>query len=124
MAAKRLLTIIVPFAAITAIAVLQFQRYRHTDATSNDDEKFVSTYTELAVARELFSGDSDSLVLAQKRIFSQNGTDSSWMLQHIESISDDTGRQLLLWERIVDRLDSLNKKRAPDAISSSNNLRQ
>jgi hypothetical protein len=114
MAAKRLLVIIVLIAAITAIAVLQFQRNRRADSTSNDDDKFVSTYTELAVAREMFTGDLDSLILAYERIFSRNDTDSSWMLQHIESISDDTGRQLLLWERIVGRLDSLKNKHAPD----------
>jgi hypothetical protein len=116
MAAKRLFTIIVLFAAITAIAVLQFQRYRSADPTSNDDDKFVSTYTELAVAREMFASDLDSLMLAYERVFSRNDTDSSWMLQHIESISDDTGRRLLLWERIVGRLDSLKNKHTPDTI--------
>ena len=116
MAAKRLLVIIVLIAAITVIAVLQFQRYRRTDLASNDDEKFVSTYTELAVAREMFTGNPDSLFLAYERIFSRNDTDSSWMLQHIESISDDTGRRLLLWEKIVGRLDSLKNKHTPDTI--------
>ncbi len=116
MAAKRLLVIFVLIAAITVIAVLQFQRYRRADPASNDDDRFVSTYTELAVAREMFARESDSLVLAYERIFSRNGTDSSWMLQHIESISDDTGRRLLLWEKIVGRLDSLKNKHAPDTI--------
>ena len=114
MAAKRLLTIIVLLAAITAIAVIQFQRYRHTGRLSADDERFVSTYTELAVAREMFAGDPDSLASVYERIFLQNGTDSTWMLHHIESISHDTKRRLILWDRIVDRLDSLKRNHLPD----------
>jgi hypothetical protein len=114
MAAKRLLTIIVLLTAITAIAVMQFQRYRYTDRISIDDEKFVSTYAELAVARETFAGDPDSLTSVYERIFSQNGTDSSWMLQHVRNISDDSGRWLLLWDKILGRLDSLKKKKTPD----------
>ena len=114
MAAKRLLTIIVLLAAITAIAVLLFQRYQHTSRLSTDDERFVSTYTELAVAREMFTGDPDSLALVYERIFLQNDTDSVWMLHHIESISDDTKRRLMLWDIIVDRLDSLKRNHLPD----------
>lgn len=117
MAAKRLLIIIALLTAITAIAVIQFQRHRHTDLISIDDEKFVSTYTELAVARETFTGDPDSLLSVYERIFSQNGTDSIWMLQHIQSISDDTGRRLLLWDRIVGRLDSLKENPKRDKMS-------
>lgn len=115
MAAKRLLTSIVILAAITAVAAFQFQRYRHTDRLSADDEKFVSTYTELAVAREMFTGDPDSLASVCKRIFSRNETDSTWMLKHIESFSDDTQRRLMLWDRIVDDLDSLWKNRTSDS---------
>lgn len=116
MAAKRLLTIIIILAAITAIAVLQYQRHRHIDSVTTDDEKFVSTYMELAVARETFAGNPDSLTSVYERIFSQNGTDSIWMLQHIRSISDDTGRRLLLWGRIVDRLDSLKENPIPNKM--------
>ena len=116
MAAKRLLTIIIILVAMTAIAALQYQRHRHTDRVSTDDEKFVSTYTELAVARETIAGNPDSLTSVYERIFSQNGTDSIWMLQHIQSISDDTGRRLLLWDKIVDRLDSLKTNAIPDKM--------
>ena len=115
MAVKRLLTIIVLLATVIAIAFLQFQRYRHTTRLSADDERFVSTYTELAVARVMFTGDPDSLALVYERIFLQNETDSAWMLQHIESISDDTKRRLSLWDRIVERLDSLKKNHIPDS---------
>lgn len=114
MAAKRLLTTIVLLAVVAAIAVLQFQRYRLNSRLSTDDERFVSTYTELAVARVMFTGDPDSLTSVYERIFLQNGTDSAWMLHHIESISDDTKRRLLLWDRIVDRLDSLKRNHLPD----------
>jgi hypothetical protein len=114
MAAKRPLTIIFLLVAITAIAVLQFQRSRRAGRLSADDERFVSTYTELAIAREMFIGDPDSLVSVYERIFLQNGTDSTWMLDHILIISDDTERQLLLWDRIVDRLDSFKRNQLPD----------
>lgn len=114
MAAKRLTITIIILAAITAIAVMQFQRYRHAERLSTDNEKFVSTYTELAVARERFTGDPDSLASVYERIFSQNGTDSVWMMQYIESFSDDAKRRLLLWDRIVDRFDSLKNNHTSD----------
>ena len=70
MAAKRFLTIIIILAAITAIAILQYQRHRHTDSVSTDDEKFVLTYTELAVARETFAGD---IVIRENFLTKWNG---------------------------------------------------
>jgi hypothetical protein len=124
MAAKRLLPIILLLAIVTAIALLQLQRSRRAARLSVEDERFIATYTELAVAREIFSGNSDSLASVYQRIFLQNGTDSTWMLDHIRSMSDDTERKLLLWDRIVDRLDSLKKDSYPKPPLNSNHPRQ
>lgn len=124
MAAKRFSAIIVISVFIAAIAVWQFQRYRHAERLSTDDDKFVSTYTELAVAREMFISDPDSLASAFERIFSQNGTDSNWIRQYIENISDDAKRRVILWDRIVDRLDSLRVDPMPDTTFKFRNPQQ
>ncbi|MEE8417241.1 MAG: hypothetical protein V3S06_01115 [candidate division Zixibacteria bacterium] len=124
MAAKRFSAIIVISVFIAAIAVWQFQRYRHAERLSTDDDKFVSTYTELAVAREMFTSDRDSLATAQERIFSQNGTDSNWIRQYIENISDNPERRVILWDRIVDRLDSLRVNPIPDTTLKFRNPQQ
>ncbi len=124
MAAKRFSAIIVISVFIAAIAVWQFQRYRHAERLSTDDDKFVSTYTELAVAREMFTSDRDSLATAQERIFSQNGTDSNWIRQYIENISDNPKRRVILWDRIVERLDSLRVNPIPDTTLKFRNPQQ
>jgi hypothetical protein len=116
MATRRLVIVAVISAAIVGMAVLQYSRARKAKRAGIEDQMFVRTYVDLAVAGELYKSSPDSFKLVRDRIFSNHGTDSSWMENHVRSLGRDSARRQNLWETIVDSLEKINKGSLPETI--------
>jgi hypothetical protein len=102
---------------IAAAAIVFFWRSKNISSFSIEDDKFVTVYIEMAVASEMAGNNLDSLNLFYERIFNSNGVDSSWMFDYVSKISYDAEKHKLIWDSIVEKLDSLRKNSGPDSVA-------
>ena len=82
---------------------------------SPDDNKFTDVFIEMALAREMAGNDLDSLNVLYTNIFEQYNIDSLWLLDYISNISYDTEKHKLIWDTIIEKLDSLKRNPGPDS---------
>ncbi|MEE9553130.1 MAG: hypothetical protein V3W18_02440 [candidate division Zixibacteria bacterium] len=111
MAGKRPLYTIIILAAIVTIAALQYGQYtdRVTHREKLDDQKFIKTYMELSSARG-FIDTPDSLESILESVFTENDTDSLWMREYLSGIGDDIEKRQLIWQAILDSLNTSKEK--------------
>ncbi len=103
---------------IIAVAAIVFSwRSKNVNSFSSEDDKFVTVYIEMALASEMAGNNLDSLNLFYERIFDSSSVDSSWMFDYVSKISYNTEKQKLIWDSIVEKLDSLRKNPAPDSAA-------
>lgn len=117
MAAKRYVIIFVSLAAIAAIAALYYSSNSSRFRKSSEDQKFARTYAELALAREIYGNNPDSLEAAFQRIFRSNGCDSTWMYNHLKKIADPRRYDDILKD-VTSYLDSLTKASGDTAVDN------
>ncbi|UCE65489.1 MAG: hypothetical protein JSU85_11540 [Candidatus Zixiibacteriota bacterium] len=110
------ISISILFLIIVGGAAILFTRSTDTKGLSAEDYKFTDVFVEMALAREMAGNDLDSLNVLYTNIFEQNNIDSLWLLGYISNISLDVEKHKLIWDVIIEKLDSL--KRNPDADSS------
>lgn len=114
MAVKRLGIFIIAAALIAGAAVWRYSLLKQRERRRAEDAVFVHTYIGLAMAREIYADSPDSLENSIESIYSRNGVDSVWMVNHLSNIGSDAQRRLDIWNGIVDALDSLKRERTGD----------
>lgn len=82
-------------------------RSRISNSAEIEKNKFIYTYSDLAIAKETYPAGGDSLSIKFAEIYKTYGTDSLWMKNFLQKYSDDLASKAGLWDRIADRLDSL-----------------
>jgi len=110
MAVRRISIILVITAAAATTAAILFSRSLQSSQHLRDDGKFIKTYVELAVARQICGNNPDSLTILFDDIFKSNRADSAWMERYIKGIGKNPGRYEKIWQSIVDALDSLKNE--------------
>ena len=103
---------------IAGTAVIFLTRSRDTNILSDQDNRFVKVYIEMALASEMAGNNLDSLNLFYERIFEGNEVDSVWMLDYVSKISYNTDKHKLIWGKIVEKLDSLRQNPGPDSTQN------
>ncbi len=110
------------FAAIILViagtAIIFLLRSRDTNILSEQDGRFVKVYIEMALASEMAGNNLDSLNLFYEGIFESNGVDSVWMLNYVSKISYNTEKHKIIWDKIVEKLDSLRQNPDPDTTQN------
>jgi len=114
------LTVFILVIAIAVIAVVLLSRSRDRQALSPADDKFANVFIDMALAREMVGNDPDSLDILYGDIFEQYGVDSTWLLEYIAGISSDAEKQKVVWDVIVEKLDSLKRNPESDSLSGQN----
>lgn len=114
---RKISAAILVFAIAGAAAVL-LTRSPDPGDLSPDDHKFAVVFVEMALAREMIGNDLDSLRILYDNIFEQNGVDSLWLLNYITNISNDAEKHKLVWDVIVEKLDSLKNAADPDSLTN------
>jgi len=122
MAAKRAIRItvfiLIIAAAVTAVVLLS--RTRDSQVLSPEDDKFANVFIDMALAREMAGNDPDSLDILYGGIFEQYDVDSTWLLEYITGISNDAEKQKVIWDVIVEKLDSLKRNPETDSLPDQN----
>jgi hypothetical protein len=99
--------ILIAVVILSGILVTIYSRSRILNTAEIEKNKFICTYSDLAIAKEQFPAGSDSLRLKLTEIYKTYGTDSTWMKGFLQVYSDDIEAKAKLWDKIVERLDSL-----------------
>jgi hypothetical protein len=83
--------------------------------TPSVDQKFVSTYTELLIAEQMYGKDSPTARVKRKAILDSAGYSREQFLTKANSILDDRDMWVPFQKAVIDRLDSLieQNKTAP-----------
>lgn len=102
------------FLIIVGGAAVLFTRSTDTKGLSVEDYKFADVFVEMALAREMAGNDLDSLNTLYTNIFEQFDMDSLWLLGYISNISLDAEKHKLVWDAIIEKLDSLKRNSEPD----------
>jgi hypothetical protein len=103
--------------AIAGTAAVLLTRSPDAGSFSVEDEKFTVVFVEMALAREMVGNDLDSLRILYDEIFQRNEVDSLWILNYITDISNDTEKHKLIWDVIVEKLDSIKNSATPDSTT-------
>jgi len=69
----------------------------------------------MALAREMAGNNPDSLNVLYTNIFEQHGVDSLWLFGYISNIPHDAEKHKLIWDMIIEKLDSLKRDPEPDS---------
>jgi len=104
------------FVILAGIAVIMGARSRLLSNRKSKENRFVSTYLAMSLARESFLGNPDSLSIALKHVFDKYGTDSVWMADYGKRLSVDLKLGNRIWADITTKLDSLKKESNPDSL--------
>ena len=94
---------------IAGVLAVRFARSRFLYLRLEADNKFVTTYVELAIARERYGDSPDSLNLAFRTIFQKNSTDSIWLAAYIKGLAGNIDKSEHIWSKVATKLDSLQK---------------
>jgi hypothetical protein len=103
--------------AIAGTAAVLLTRSPDVENFSDEDDKFTAVFVEMALAREMAGNDLDSLRILYDDIFERNDVDSLWLLNYITNISNDTEKHKIIWDVIVEKLDSLKNAADPDSTT-------
>jgi len=114
------LTAFILVIAVAVTAVVLLSRSRDRQALSPEDDKFANVFIDMALAREMAGNDPDSLDILYGDIFEQYDVDSTWLLEYIAGISSDADKQKVVWDVIVEKLDSLKRNPVPDSLPDQN----
>ena len=112
-----LIAVLVAAAAGTAI-ILSTGSPQNNDLNEND-KLFINLYIELALAREMAGNNQDSLKMKYDDIFQTYGADSLWMFNYVTTISQNTDKQVKIWDMILEKLDSLKTSEDADSDHTS-----
>lgn len=104
--------LIVVLLIIAGVLAIRFARSRFLSLRLEADNKFVTTYVELSIARERYGNSPDSLNLAFRTIYLKNNTDSLWMAAYIKGLAGQIDKSERIWNKVATKLDSLQKKSA------------
>lgn len=104
--------------AIAGTAAVLLMRSPDEDNFSIDDDRFTVVFVEMALAREMVGNDLDSLRILYDDIFRRNDVDSLWLLNYITNLSGDTEKHKLIWDIIVEKLDSIKDSAAADSTTN------
>ena len=110
----KILLFLIVFAAIAAILFIISGR-RQADVLQPDDIKFAEVYAEMALARETAGDNPDYLDSLYSGIYERYDVDSSWLFDYASTVSYDAEKQKMIWDSIVEKLDSLKTTRDPDS---------
>lgn len=94
--------------AVAGSAVVFLTGSPDKEKFTREDDKFASVFVQMAVAREMAGNDRDSLKILYENIFRQYAVDSLWLVDYLSSLSDNTEKHKMIWDVIVEKLDSLN----------------
>jgi len=94
--------------AIAGAAAVLLTRSPDTEQLSPRDDRFTNVFVDMALAREMAGNDLDSLRILYGDIFDQYDVDSLWLYDYITEISGNTEKHKLIWDVIVEKLDSIN----------------
>ena len=122
MAANRAIriTVFILIIAVAVTAVVLLSRTRDRQLLSPEDDKFANVFIDMALAREMAGNDPDSLDILYGEIFKQYDVDSTWLLNYIAGISSDAEKQKVIWDVIVEKLDSLKRNPETDSLPDQN----
>jgi hypothetical protein len=116
-AIKLTVLILIIAAAVTAILLT---RSRDGQTLSPEDDKFANVFIDMALAREMAGNCPDSIDILYDHIFEQYDVDSTWLLNYIAGISSDAEKQKVIWDVIVEKLDSLKRNPETDSLPDQN----
>lgn len=114
MAVKPLQVLIVSLILIAICAGAYYGlRQKMASDRATDEQKFISAYIALAVARERYSANPDSFNLIADRIYAKYQADSTWMRNFADRLAKNVGRSRHVWQNITSGLDSLRTEPRP-----------
>jgi hypothetical protein len=117
MAVRPLAKLALIFLVIFAwIALIIGARSRLLSYRKSQENRFISTYLAMSVAREKYVNNPDSLRASSQAIFDKNETDSVWMVDYGRKLSIDLVRGERIWATIISKLDSLKKTPDPESL--------
>ena len=94
---------------IAGVLAIRITRSRLLYLNHEADNKFISTYVDLSIAKERYGNSPDSLHLAFRKIYQKNQTDSLWMAAFIEKLTGQVDKSERIWATVVAKLDSFQK---------------
>ena len=112
---KKLIIAIIILAAAGTAALYLTRSHAHK-GLSREDYRFADVFIEMAVAREMAGNNLDSLDVLYAGIFKRYDTDSLWLFDYISKMSYDSEKNKIIWDMIMEKLDSL--KGIPDSDSA------
>jgi hypothetical protein len=104
--------LIVVLIVIAGVLAVRFARSRFIYLRLEADNKFISTYVDLSIARERYGSSPDSMNLAFRTIYLKNNTDSAWLAAYIKGLAGNIDKSEHIWSKVATKLDSLQKKSA------------
>ena len=110
-AAKPYLRLIIVVVLIAAgVLAIWFARLRLLNLQQSAENRFVSAYVDLSIARERYGNNPDSLEAAFREIYLNDDIDSAWMAGYVKKLKGDIDKSERIWGKVTARLDSLQKK--------------
>jgi hypothetical protein len=111
-----LLATILVMAGVGSILIIRSRLY---NSRLEHNQRFVSAFTALSIAKEEYSANPESLEIAFGRIYSDNGIDSVWIREFAASLAKDITRSRVIWDEIVRKLDSAGTSLSVDAAAKN-----
>ena len=114
--------ILILLLSIAGIAIALVIKSRLSYESKKNQEKFISTYLDISIARGKYSNEGDSLKAALENIYRKHGINSVWMVNYIRKLPDDLLKSEQIWDIIVAKLDSMRQVAHP--LKQDSNLNQ
>jgi hypothetical protein len=95
--------------SIAGIGMASVIRSRLSYVSKINQEKFISAYLDISIARGKFSNEGDSLIAALENTYRKHGIDSAWMADYARKLPDDLLKSEQIWDIIVGKLDSMRQ---------------
>jgi hypothetical protein len=95
--------------SIAGIAMASVIKSRLSYESKINQEKFISAYLDISIARGKFSNEEDSLKTSIENIYRKHEVDSAWMAAYAKKLPDDLLKSEQIWDIIVGKLDSMRQ---------------